>query len=278
MELALTRALDPADPAYGFLRSDAQLAVAFIGVTADCSVAPAHVGIFDPDGDRRFWSDPTQPTPGVCWNAGVRCSGTAPEFSTCAPESWDMSGEPGASAGNAVLLPVERTVALLDALVQTGSTAGVVVTARGGVPVGYDTGGVVVRYSTSCTPDTTTADGICPGCMSEHGAGTPPVRVAAVAQAFAPEGEPGVASICSDEPAGLWVPLASRLEGQIRPACVTACVADTDPATAVLDPRCEVVELVHGEEPTPVPRCDTQIVDGEAVYTAPTDTSSATPS
>lgn len=267
MELALARALDPADPAYGFLRPDAELVVAFIGVTADCSATDP--GIFDPNGDRRFWTDPARPTPGACWNAGVRCSGAPPELTACAPESWDMSGQPGADADAAVLLPVDHAVARLTALVQAGSTAGVTVTALGGVPVGYESGAVALRYSTSCPSDTLTEDGICPGCASERGAGTPPVRVAAVAQAFAPPGEPRVASVCGGDPALMWAPAADRLREQIVPACLDACVADTDPTTAALEPECEVVEAVPGEEPAVVPPCEARVVDGAPVYAVP---------
>lgn len=263
MDLALARALDPVDPAFGFLRPDAELVVAFIGVTSDCSVAdPA---IFDPAGDRRFWSDPTRPTPGACWNAGVRCSGAAPEFTACAPESWDMSGQPGASAADAVLLPVDLAVARLAALVNAGSTAGVTVLALGGVPADRPD----VDYTTACTPDTTTADGICPGCASAHGAGTPPVRLAALARAFASDDDPRVASICSGDPTRMWAPAVERLRDQVKPACLASCVADSDPETAAIEPECDVVEQLPGEDPLAIPRCEHRVTDGDPVYSIP---------
>ncbi|MCA9713710.1 MAG: VWA domain-containing protein, partial [Myxococcales bacterium] len=71
MYRALERSQDPNDPAYGFVREDALLAVVFITDENDCSVAEHAIDIFHPNGDRAFWEDKSLggPTSAVCWNA-----------------------------------------------------------------------------------------------------------------------------------------------------------------------------------------------------------------
>lgn len=154
-------------------------------------------------------------------------------------------------------------------MVEEGRTAGIAVTALAGVPVGYLFGGEDIPYSQSCPPEQVAADGICPGCASEQGAGAPPVRVAALVDAFRPDDDRTIASICGGDPTPLWAPLAETLLGKIAVMCVEACAADADPATAAFEPTCEVVEALPGEQPKPVPPCLVREVNGTPTYEVP---------
>lgn len=258
MKATLQRTLDPGDPAYGFLRPDAQLVIGFISATPECSVDPHFAEIFDPDGDRRFWSDPTRPTPGLCWNAGVRCIGNLAATVACIPENRDIHGDPGAREGEAVLLPVAHSIDFLHSLVDAGHTAAIIVTALAGVAPGSVS--LPLESSYSCAADEIAAAGICPGCTSEGSEATPPVRLAALAEAFLFDVQ-GFNPLCSGSPQAMWNPLGEKLGGHITPYCVDGCIADADPTTAQLDPQCEVIEAVPGEAPAAVPPCDTAEID-----------------
>ena len=265
LERALARTLDVGDPAYGFLRPDARLVVAFLSDTPDCSARPEAAPIFDPAGDRTFWSDPAAATPGLCWNAGVTCTPGPDAALRCEPDNHDLGGAAGVADGAAVLFPVAHYEALLRGLVDAGHTREVMVLGLTGVPTSY--AGGELEYSTSCSADALARDGICPGCSAGGREAAPPVRVRALAERF-PAGDVALASMCG-EPQFLWGSLTSDLLEQVRPACVAGCVADADPATPRLDPECTVSELRPGEEPQALPPCE---VSGET-YQAPAGSS-----
>jgi hypothetical protein len=265
--------LDPTEPEFGFIREDAELLIAFVSVTPDCSVTPGSDEIFDPDGDRGFWSDPSRATPGICWNAGVRCVGDGPEPSSCVPESWDMSGSPGASEADAVLVPVARYIDLLRDLVTHGHTRGVAVTVLGGVPLDYQAGPAEIEYSQACAPELVAELGICPGCSENSRAGAPPVRLQALVDAFIVGDDRGIASVCSSWPGGLWQPLAQKLNCPYcpdPPRCIDTCAEDTDPATAIVEPRCEIAEVQADGAKRLLPACALGEVDGRPEYVLPT--------
>jgi hypothetical protein len=272
MARALTAALDPSAPEFGFLREDAQLVVAFVSATPDCSVNPEFAEIFAPDGDRRFWSDPSRATPGVCWNAGVRCVGDGPDLSSCAPESWNMSGSPGAPPADAVLTPVARYVDMLRDLVTSGHTTGVAVTVLGGVPLDYQDGAAEIEYSRACAPGLVAELGICPGCGEDSRAGAPPVRLQALVDAFLGGADRRMASICASWPGGLWEPLTQKLNCPYCPdplGCLDTCAADTDPSTPTVEPRCEVAEVLADGTKRIFPACELGEVDGRPEYVLP---------
>ena len=122
---AMRRALDPAacwndpsqpacdeDPEWaelteGFLRHDAQLAIVLISDGADCSVDPSAYSYFT-DSDEYWNVDPdsglAQPTPAICFNAGVACD----------DDDGDGIYETCASQDEGVLFPVQRYVDELD--------------------------------------------------------------------------------------------------------------------------------------------------------------------
>lgn len=265
LERALARMLDAGDPAYGFLRPGARLVVAFLSDGPDCSARPEAATIFDPAGDRVFWSDPAAATPGLCWNAGVTCAPGPDAALRCEPDNHDLSGAAGVTDDAAVLFPVAHYEALLRGLVDAGHTREVVIVGLAGVPTSY--AGGALDYSTSCSAAELARDGICPGCSAGGQAAAPPVRVRALAELF-PAGDVALASMCG-EPERVWGSLASDLLEQIRPACVGGCVADADPSTPQLDAECTVSELRPGEEPQALPPCE---VSGET-YQAPAGSS-----
>src|SRR5690606_14410266 len=118
MALALSRAADPSEPEYGFLRADASLLVLFVTDEVDCSVHPNYATIFDQAGSRACWSDPSAsfPTSAVCWNAGVQCTGD-PDDLDCNPADFGENAQP-TTPENAVLHPVSRYIDKLTAIEQ----------------------------------------------------------------------------------------------------------------------------------------------------------------
>ncbi|NVB40545.1 hypothetical protein G6O69_22075 [Pseudenhygromyxa sp. WMMC2535] len=75
LERLLERVNSPGDIAEGFLREQASLAVIFIGDEDDCSHPEGSATIFDPLGERVFWSDPDAdaPTSALCHAASTSC-------------------------------------------------------------------------------------------------------------------------------------------------------------------------------------------------------------
>lgn len=195
MHSALQRADDPGDPAYGFARADALLAVVIVTDEADCSYDPASEAVFLPEGDHRLWSDPdaTSATSAVCWNGGVVCTGGADDYDSCTAADLDASGMP--TEGDPVMYPIDRYLADLVA-------KPTYIAAIDGVPLGYEEGASQMQYS---AVDTMALDafGIDPECVSAAGSAVvPSVRVRELVERAA-EGRDGHArnnfSICAIE-------------------------------------------------------------------------------
>lgn len=55
-------------------------------------------------------------------------------------------------------------------------------------------------------------------------------------------------SICSDDYSAALGAIADRIRTQIHPACYTQCVADSDPATPLVEPECTVEEDPPGND------------------------------
>jgi hypothetical protein len=191
--LALARSLDPESSQYGFMEDGRLLAIVFMSDEADCSHNPVYDSIFEADGGKTFWSDPTQqfPTSAVCWNAGVQCVGNPSGYDTCTPADFDLDGDVTRDLDLAVMRPVQG---LIDDLQAAGPvvTFGILGVGANGQP----------SYSNT---DAETQDyfGIDVACESTGPYGevraVPPVRMWSVLQALGPEGEQAAYSICSSD-------------------------------------------------------------------------------
>jgi hypothetical protein len=107
----------------------------------------------------------------------------------------------------------------------------------------------------------------------------PPVREKAFAEAFQDGDAVNLFSICQESYTGALDAVAVPLRDQIRPACMTACVADTDREAAGLQPQCTLVQdaqdVASGEVvTTDVAPCNpdgTLPADADACYVALVD-------
>jgi hypothetical protein len=244
MRLALLRAEDPSDPAYGFLRPDAALFVLFITDEPDCSFGDDVAAIstlFDSDGPRTYWSDPTadQPTSGMCFHAGVECEGE-PDALACFAVDKPV---PGGDAP--VLRPIDEYIEQLraiEALKLRGmpqADRAVYVSVVGGVPVSGDN----ARFQLPADALEAARAGIGLGCESTWGHAYPPVRLAEVAaefNEFERWGETSLTSICEN----FWLSALACVPGWdpwIEGGwCIAPCFLDTDPSTEEVDARCVV--------------------------------------
>jgi hypothetical protein len=257
---ALRRAQTDDDPAHGFIRDGAILSVVHVTDEEDCSYNTDWESIFLPDGDRTFWSDPTAaaPTSALCWRAGVACEGE-----DCHTVNLDVSGNEvsdEAADDEAVLRPVSRYTELLqgieDSKQRINPTQEVLVAMIGGV----NGDGSVTYQETLADPDFQADFGIGPGCASAAGKAVPPVRMREFTEAFQVGDGQNMFSICNPDYAEALEAIADDLVEQIKPACMPACVADTDQTTPeVLDPTCTVTQQTpRGDgsfEESTLPQC-----------------------
>jgi hypothetical protein len=286
MYLALARAKADSEPSYGFLRSDAILAVIFVTDEVDCSYNKAFSEVFELDGDRVFWSDPTlaYPTSALCWNAGVSCSGDPSGYDSCDSINKDVFGNEGVADEDAVLHPMSRYLGLLERLEAEKwlrTDAEIIVGLIGGVG---SVGAPIYRDVSDQDPAFQASFGIGPGCQAidPHHSGlktiqaVPPVRLRELVDAFTPG---NMFSICESDYTGALEAIAKTFAPQITPACYTRCVEDTDPSTLALDPECTVVQEPPGSEADAdtVPECMRSGTEGYAIdsetgdYVMPSD-------
>jgi hypothetical protein len=296
MHRAIVGSGEAKSPNFGFLRDDAHLVVVFITDEVDCSFNPEHVDIFRTN--KTFWSDPAAPTSAVCWNAGVQCSQSGEDYGSCYAVDYDAKGAAGAEAADAVLFPLDRYYDLLAevrAAKQARNTnLQVVVSAIAGVPQGYEDGGVTIPYGASSDPNDQKLFGVAPGCSaglddvdpSNDSVARPPVRLRELAEAFQIGEAPGTYSICQDDYTGALRSIAEAIAEKIRPGCVTTCVEDQAPETAILDPLCVVDEVFAEVDRAPTRLDGCAVVDGawavpegaSACYVMRTDSMGLTPS
>jgi len=243
---AILRTFDPSDAAYGFLRPNAALLVLFITDEDDCSSRPEHGEIFEPGGDRALWSDPeaSEPTSAVCWNAGVACEGDPRAYDDCYPVHRGPDGE-FVDAADAVLEPVEDHIALYEAIAEakrptlySPNVPGVFVRVVGGIS---GTQGLA-KLADAIDAQTQSAFGIGPACVNEEERRAfPAPRLQRIAAAFPSQPGQQGESICADN----WATALACIPGsiEIRPTsrCIDGCLADIDPATPGLQPRCHLV-------------------------------------
>jgi hypothetical protein len=260
---ALTRAQAEGNPDFGFMRERAILSIVHLTDEEDCSPNPEFESIFLPEGDRVFWSDPAAeaPTSALCWNAGVACEGAGPY--ECRPVDRDVDGNEVAAADadeRAVLRPVSHYVDFLQEIENHKQTFTPDQQLLVSLIAGVGSGGAVT-YQDGADPQFQRDFGMGPGCVGEGGAAVPPVRLRALAEAFAVGGQPSMVSVCDDDYAPALAAIAEAISAQIKPACFPGCVADTDPSTpAVLDPACTITqEWPRGDGTyveTEVPACE----------------------
>lgn len=253
MRSALERAATPNDPNFGFLRDDADLLVVIVTDSYDCSLAPGGEGIFDPDGEKAFWSDPDaeSPTQAVCFNAGMQCIENTDGWDACEPANKGLSGE-AVEADAAVLHPVSRYLDFLQALKQDKQEHGADVTVA--IAAGFTDHGDA-HYELTTEPEWYDQYGIAPTCAAlpsdeQPAFAIPPAaRMFEVVEAFGQ----GV-SLCGDIGYVLESPFAFTCPGWVPPA-YPECVLDGDPQTLVLDPECEVAAHVPDVGTTPILEC-----------------------
>jgi hypothetical protein len=251
MYFALLRAQNESEENYGFMRANATLAVIFLTDEVDCSHNPDWASIFDADGNKAFWSDPSAsfPTSAVCWNAGVQCSGDPSNYDSCNPINKGIDGTLDVSDDEAVLYPVSRYINLLQGI-EDAKGRDVIVSLIAGV----DLAGVPF-YAASPEPLFQNSFGIGPGCEApnpldpdEPIQAIPPVRLRDVTNAFTTE---NMFSICDSDYSPALEQIANQFRSQIQPACYSKCVADSDPATELVDASCTLSQVPGG----PVPEC-----------------------
>ncbi len=268
MYFSLVRARSEDEANYGFMRDNAVLAVIFLTDEEDCSYNSDWSEIFDADGNKVFWSDPSSsvPSSALCWNAGVVCEGDPSNYDVCDPVNKDVNGNEGVGDEAAVLHPVSRYVGLLEMIEQEKKvfdpSQEVIVTVIGGVD---ETG--VPRYADSPDPEFQELYGIGPGCEVPNPVNPdspiqaiPPVRLRAVADEFTTE---NLHSICASDYAPALSKVADAIRTQIKPACFPSCVADTDPATEIVDASCTVAEVPGGPMQECLRDADGYVIDPE---------------
>lgn len=237
---------------YGFLREQSVLALALLSDETDCSHNPDHDAIFTTN--KVFWHDPVNdpaPTSSLCWAAGVACEGTSP-YTACAAEDYDEARVPGATDDAAVLFPVHKYIDYFTEIEQARQNYDpsnqVLVSLLTGVPIGYESHAAELVYADSLDPSFQRSYGVGPGCIGPPDAPTdfaiPPVREREFAEAFNvdPEAARNLSSVCDDDYSSALAALGDQIRDRLPPACMPSCVADTVPATPILDPSCQVFE------------------------------------
>ena len=210
MYQGLTRSDTDGEDEVGFIRAEAHLVVVFVTDEADCSYKDEWSEIFEPDGDRVFWSDPESsfPTSAVCWNAGVACTGgSGTPYDECHAVDYDVSGNE-TDAASSVLHPLSRYVDRLDEIEQQKVAGEVRVMAIFGQTAEGD---FVYSDASATDPEFMDTYGIGPGCRSGEIDGVPPVRIRELANMVNPAPDEGFYSICSPDFAPILEDIADRV-------------------------------------------------------------------
>lgn len=274
MRLAFQRAQNADEKSYGFMRPNALLAVVIVTDEEDCSGRKdaEYATVWRPDGNKVFWSeenqDQSQPSSEVCWYAGVECSGGPGSYEECHPVDLGIDGEP-TDPEHSVLYSVQTYIDYVQGLEDDkrrfDPAAEVLVAVLAGVPSGYERGDSEIAFHDGIGDDAQfqLENGIGPGCESSYGRAVPPVRLRAFADAFALEDESAernLYSVCEEDYSPALDQIAEAIGRQLRPACMTSCVADVDPIAQGLNPSCTLEEQwqdARGKTQTgKIPRCE----------------------
>ncbi len=288
----LKRADDEGSDEFGFVRDSAVLAVVFVTDEADCSTNfEWEEAVFGPESNQVFWSLPDQqasPTSAACWNAGVTCDGAE-----CVSANKDVMGNPVPDTDAedlAVLQPVAKYQQFLDAIENAKQELSpgqeVLVMGLVGVPENYPQT-QLLQYApgpNGTDPESFQARfGIGPGCASQVAEAVPPVRNRELFEYFSTSGEDlGSYSVCLSDYTAPLKAIADSISGQLLPACMPSCVADSDAVTEGLQPDCEVRTRVledGASDQQTLPPCDTggTVPAGElGCYEVRWDTANAT--
>ena len=251
------RATAPSEPEFGFVRPNAILAVIFLTDELDCSFNPNYGSqLFG--GRNVFWDQAANGLlSSVCWNAGVECTGDDGVYSECHSVNKDIDGNVGVSDEVAVLNPVQEYI---DAIQQLEDhkrgddfDQEVLVAVIGGVPQDYPA--VDIPYRNADDDVDQVGFGIGFGCdEGEDARAVPPVRLREFADAFAVDDQPNLFSVCNDDFGPALAEIAQRIADQVKPACMPACVSDSDLTTTALDPDCTVTQYSGGSS-EPIGEC-----------------------
>ena len=198
---AIAHMQDDDDPAAGFLRPDAHFVAIVVTDETDCSYNPEFEDIFTTN--KTFWFDPDNdvaPSSSMCWKAGMACEGGPGTYDGCAAADFDNTGAATSDLEAAVLYPLGKYDAILDAVKATKvADAQVQVIVIGGVPAGYPQNPLI--YSDSDDPAYQSLFGIGPGCEHMGVTAAPPGRMLEVAEQHAPLVQ-SIYSICQTSLAG----------------------------------------------------------------------------
>lgn len=208
----LERNRDPDDPGYGFVGEKDLLAVVFVGRGPDCSHDPDSAHIFDPAGARVFWGDPLAEvaTPAVCWSAGAACSNIQDDdtYFECHLVDRDAGGNPTDDPADAVLTPVRVVAAALEQRIVDELGGSVLIAGVLGAP------GEPYRV-----PEPGDPLGLGPTCVNGAVEAVPPLRLQALADAFARKPAVSFVPVCdanySEGLAGLADAIVEVLEQPI---------------------------------------------------------------
>jgi len=229
----------------GFFRRDASPIVVWVTSGAECSLGPAGLAAFDPQGSRALWSDPELATAGLCWNAGVEC--TQPDDAgvmSCRAADIGVEGR-ATGPDDAVLEPTAELAKLLGDVANARRDYDPLAEVRVFAITGVPAAGIDGSTNAVAPADEATAAryGVQPTCMLDDEAMLPPVRLAALGElADAHElAEPTLLSACTDDFAPALGHVATAIEDALRPSCMPACVADVDPSTPSLQIACNLV-------------------------------------
>ena len=237
---ALERSQDPNDAMYGFAREGSSLTVLVVTDEADCSYNEEWATVFDPEGTRRFWTDPDAdaPTSAVCWKTGVQCSGGPGVYDDCEAINIDTAEHVDVPNDNAVLVPMDWIVRDIS----RSGPADINFSLIAGVPEGYATGEAELEY-TDAQDDPAQAQqyGVGPGCVEADGQAIPPVRMLAAAGRLDSRGRSGVYSACADDYGPALAEIGQTIADDFADGCYSACAA--------LDPQPECI--VWSDEPQP---------------------------
>jgi hypothetical protein len=222
---------------------------------AECSWTEAGEPIFDPNGERAFWSDPDAdaPTPAVCWNAGTFC--TSPEGTLeCDPYYYDVQGFTTTNPDEMVL---RQTTHYRDLLRYSEAWHNDFVLFSG----------LTLDGDVVCTeaqdPEFALEYGIGPGCDDQAGTvALPPVRmwrflreVRSLDDADAYVAE-HAASIFAPDFGPPLAALGQRTRERVGvPDCYSGFACDVDPDTEILDVDCLLQVSAPGLETFEIPEC-----------------------
>lgn len=166
MRKSLLRSQDLADPAYGFIRDDANLLVVLITDEMDCSDTEDGESIFDPNGNRVFWHPDAgdTPTSAICWNAGTRCEGSGDSLN-CEWQNYDIDGDELSPQEEdaSVLHPPGVYASILSDFRDQKQSLNPGAQVELAVVAGYGTGGNL-SFNLSTDPDFMRDFGTGPGC------------------------------------------------------------------------------------------------------------------